>query len=61
MATIDKSYWQKRFNGARRLVHAVPDLMPALVSEAVAAPVDAIAAEADMRSLTLAAQADTQP
>jgi len=47
IATFDKSFWQKRFNGARRLVHAVPDLMPALVSEAIAAPVEAIAAEAD--------------
>jgi len=41
VATIDKSFWQKRFNGARRLVHAVPDLMPALVSEAIAAEAEA--------------------
>ncbi len=38
IATIDKSFWQKRFNGARRLIGAVPGLMPALVSEAMAAP-----------------------
>jgi cell wall-associated NlpC family hydrolase len=54
VTTLDKSFWQKRFNGARRLVHAVPDLMPSIVSEAVAAPLDVIAAEA-------AAAADTQP
>lgn len=42
IATLDTSYWQKRFNGARRLVGVlpglVPALVPALVSEAVAAP-----------------------
>ena len=47
IATFDKSFWQKRFNGARRLVTAVPDLMPALVGKAVAAPIEAIAVEAD--------------
>ena len=47
VATFDKSFWQKHFNGARRLVHAMPDLMPALVGEAVAAPMEALAAEAE--------------
>lgn len=40
VATFDKSFWQKRFNGARRLAGAVPGLVPSLVSEALAAPLD---------------------
>jgi cell wall-associated NlpC family hydrolase len=41
VATLDKSFWHKRFNGARRLVGAVPGLVPSLfVSEALAAPID---------------------
>jgi cell wall-associated NlpC family hydrolase len=39
VTTIDKRYWQKRFNGARRLVGVLPDMLPTLVSEATAAPV----------------------
>jgi hypothetical protein len=39
VATLDSSFWQKRFNGARRMVGVLPELMPMLVSEAVAAPV----------------------
>lgn len=41
IATLDKFYWQKRFNGARRLIGVLPALVPALVAEAIAAPVDA--------------------
>jgi cell wall-associated NlpC family hydrolase len=53
VATLDKSFWHKRFNGARRLVGAVPGLVPSLfVSEALAAPLDVDAAPA---------AADTQP
>jgi cell wall-associated NlpC family hydrolase len=40
VATFDKSFWQKRFNGARRLAGAVPALVPSLVSEAMAAPIE---------------------
>ena len=40
VATFDKSFWQKRFNGARRLAGAVPGLVPSLVSEAMAAPIE---------------------
>lgn len=40
VATLDKNFWQKRFNGARRLIGAVPGLVPSLVSEAIAAPAD---------------------
>jgi cell wall-associated NlpC family hydrolase len=39
IATLDRSYWHKRFNGARRLIGVLPALMPALVAHAVAAPV----------------------
>jgi cell wall-associated NlpC family hydrolase len=38
VATIDAGYWQKRFNGARRLVGVLPEMMPPLVSAAMAAP-----------------------
>ena len=40
VATFDKSFWQKRFNGARRLAGAVPALVPSLVGEAMAAPIE---------------------
>ena len=38
VATLDSSFWQKRFNGARRMVGVLPGLIPTLVSEAAAAP-----------------------
>ena len=37
VATFDKNYWQKHFNGARRLVGVLPEMLPALVTEAAAA------------------------
>ena len=40
IATLDKAYWQKRFNGARRLIGVLPTLVPALVAEAIAAPLE---------------------
>ena len=40
VATLDSSFWQKRFNGARRMVGVLPDLVPAIISEAVAAPLE---------------------
>ncbi len=40
VATLDSGFWQKRFDGARRLVGVLPELLPMLVSEAVAAPLD---------------------
>ena len=42
VATLDSSFWQKRFNGARRMVGVLPDLMPRIVSEAAAAPFEAV-------------------
>jgi cell wall-associated NlpC family hydrolase len=41
VATLDGSYWQKRFNGARRLIGVLPGIVPALVGEAVAAQLPA--------------------
>lgn len=38
IATLDSSFWQKRFNGARRMAGVLPGLIPAIVGEAVAAP-----------------------
>jgi cell wall-associated NlpC family hydrolase len=47
VTTLDKRYWQTRFNGARRLVGVLPGLIPALVSEArAAAPEPSVADEA---------------
>jgi cell wall-associated NlpC family hydrolase len=40
VATFDKSFWQQRFNGARRLVGVVPELVPSMIAEAQAAPVE---------------------
>ena len=37
VATIDRSYWQQRFNGARRLIGVLPEMVPAIVSDATAA------------------------
>ena len=38
VATLDSGFWQRRFNGARRLAGVLPSLLPTLVSEASAAP-----------------------
>jgi cell wall-associated NlpC family hydrolase len=41
IAALDSGFWQRRFNGARRLAGVLPSLLPAFVSEAVAAPLAA--------------------
>ncbi len=49
IATLDSGFWQARFDGARRMVGVLPGLIPAIVSEAAAAPLldrDAPEAEA---------------
>lgn len=38
IATFSAGYWQKRFNGARRLVGSLPSLVPPLISPAIASP-----------------------
>ena len=61
VATFDRSFWQQRFNGARRLAGAVPALVPSLVSEARAAPawVDAAPAWVDAAPATVDAAPST--
>jgi len=36
IATLSQSYWQKHFNGARRIVGVLPSLIPSMISPAVA-------------------------
>jgi len=36
VATLSQSYWQKHFNGARRIVGVLPSLIPSIISPAVA-------------------------
>ena len=47
VAALDSAFWYSRFNGARRLAGVLPALIPALVGEAVAAPLTALPAPAD--------------
>lgn len=47
VASLANGYWQKRYNGARRLVGVLPALMPTLISHAEASPPDPPAAPAD--------------
>jgi len=37
IANLDNSYWQKHFNGARRLVGVIPALVPTMIASAEAA------------------------
>jgi cell wall-associated NlpC family hydrolase len=36
IASIDQSYWQKHFNGARRVIGVLPSLAPSVISPAIA-------------------------
>jgi cell wall-associated NlpC family hydrolase len=46
VATIDDRYWQKHFNGARRLIGVLPEMMPKLIADAEASsPVAAVSAD----------------
>ena len=47
VATLDSNFWHNRFNGARRLVGILPDLIPSIVGEAAAAPLSTGTAPAD--------------
>ena len=40
VTTISSSYWQRHFNGARRLVGELPALVPSVIPDAVAATLD---------------------
>ena len=59
VATIDKSYWQKHFNGARRLIGVLPEMVPALITEASAATPAPLAPQESPAEL--AAFPDAQP
>jgi hypothetical protein len=57
IVTLSRSYWQKRFDGARRLVGALPNLIPS--AQAKTTRIDAQPeARADTQS---GAQPDAQP
>jgi len=45
IARLSESYWQKHFNGARRLVGVLPTLVPPVVATAAAAAMPALPAE----------------
>jgi len=36
IASLDQSYWQKHFNGARRVIGVLPSLVPNVISPAIA-------------------------
>lgn len=59
VATIDSSYWQRHFSGARRLIGVLPEMIPMLVGEAIAAPL--FAPEAVPAPSSAPAEPDTQP
>lgn len=61
VASLASEYWQKRYNGARRLVGVLPALMPTLITHAVASPSpDPPAAPADDAAIPVAPP-DTSP
>jgi hypothetical protein len=60
IAEIDRSFWHRRFNGARRLIGAVPGLVPSLIGDATAAPL-APAAAAAPSAATVAAARSSAP
>ena len=48
VASLGSTYWQKRYNGARRLVGVLPALMPSLIAHAEASvPLDPVQAPDD--------------
>lgn len=44
VASLTDGYWQKRYNGARRLVGVLPSLLPSLITRAEATPLRAAVA-----------------
>ena len=50
VADLSNSYWQRQFNGARRIAGALPDLVPPLIGSANAAPLPpSVAADEGVR------------
>jgi cell wall-associated NlpC family hydrolase len=61
VASLGNAYWQKRYNGARRLVGVLPALMPSLITRAEASvPIDSAPTEDDAAIDSDAAE-DQQP
>jgi cell wall-associated NlpC family hydrolase len=52
IVTLSKGYWKQRFDGARRLIGAIPDLIPSAKAKAGRAPIDA--PESDARDAATA-------
>ena len=48
VAMLSSAYWQKRYNGARRLVGVLPALVPALIAPAEARELEATVASAPL-------------
>jgi cell wall-associated NlpC family hydrolase len=62
VTTIDQSYWQRRFNGARRLLGVLPEMVPPLVTPAAAITLaPAPAAEIPSELAETAAQESSDP
>src|SRR6476469_9173596 len=62
VASLASAYWQKRYNGARRLVGVLPALMPSLIARAEAStPADAVEPPDAESSASAAAIEDQQP
>ena len=53
ISALDRRYWQARFDGARRLVGVLPEIVPSLVGEAQAAP--------DLRAAAEPADTEVRP
>ena len=53
IVTLSKTYWQKRFDGARRLVGALPDLIPSAQAETAAVSVQHPEADGDRAAAIL--------
>ena len=45
ITTLSREYWQRHFNGARRLVGVLPSLIPSVIPEAFAATLSTVRAE----------------
>ncbi len=52
IAKLSHTYWQKHFNGARRLVGVLPSLVPSVIAPAQAAPMAPVEAAPPYASLT---------
>jgi cell wall-associated NlpC family hydrolase len=61
IATLDSTFWNKRFDGARRMVGVLPELIPAIVGEASASPLDALETDAELLAIVPAPASPSAP